>query len=383
MPPPRSDLRHDVPYSYAPQLDLAPPPPPSPVPAPVLAPRLDAPTGHPVFSADTQEFNPHRGPGDLYPSNVVSGQNVANALGYTEEGPLPPRPRSSGIPTPLRPLSRTVSQGSTEPQWVQSLTTTGAASPLADADRAGRGAHSLSDQEAQETRRLAQALSLRSDSETETRGSPARRTRSSGRESTHRTAQPQADSSALLSPRRSRSPSPTRLGLPPNLDSSRFHRYNRRGVNTTAAGSEVDTDSLEASPSSPDSIATEDLVENATHNIELHKARKVLRWLKELGIRVEHKHDCFVRDTFSNGVVLCTLIQKLERCGPIVGTFAAPRTHSECVQNVRRCLELLAMRQKSIPLRTLSCEEEVLSGDMQRTIDLLMCIRKAYATYRR
>jgi hypothetical protein len=110
--------------------------------------------------------------------------------------------------------------------------------------------------------------------------------------------------------------------------------------------------------------------------------RKLLRWFREVGIRVEHKNGNFAKHTFSDGVILCALLQRLERCGPLAGTYPHPKIQSERVQNIRRCLELLAIKHKSIPLRALSCEDEVLNGDIARTVELLLCIRKAYATHR-
>lgn len=164
----------------------------------------------------------------------------------------------------------------------------------------------------------------------------------------------------------------------------RFHLYNRRGLNTTAV-SEFDADSLESggySAGSPDSVRDGAVLENITSNIDLHKVRKVLRWFRKVDLRVEHKNGNFARHTFSDGVLLCALLQRLERSGPLAGTYPHPRTHSERVQNVRRCLELLAVRHKTIPLRALSCEEDVLEGNIGRTIELLLTIRTAYATHR-
>ena len=111
---------------------------------------------------------------------------------------------------------------------------------------------------------------------------------------------------------------------------------------------------------------------------------KLLRWLQEEGVssvslqRPLPSGSMLPADTFSDGVLLCELVRRLERCGPLPGTHPRPTCSTHRIQNVRRCLELLAERNRRIPLRELSCEEEVLRGDMDRTLDLLFSIRKGY-----
>ena len=111
---------------------------------------------------------------------------------------------------------------------------------------------------------------------------------------------------------------------------------------------------------------------------------KLLRWLQEEGVssvslqRPLPSGSLLPADTFSDGVLLCELVRRLERCGPLPGTHPRPTCSTHRIQNVRRCLELLAERNRRIPLRELSCEEEVLRGDMDRTLDLLFSIRKGY-----
>jgi hypothetical protein len=399
----RSNLLHDVPYTFGPALDLAPPPPAEvPVPRPVipgLAAQLQTrQDNHLADSFLNYQPQPAAAPSDLYPSNPVAGQNVVTVLSrqrqdevesaptHSAHPPLHPRAthRESRIPTPVKSRSPTHAEAPESPSSVprpRSTVRTPAAAPLRvntsivpdslEKDRA-------------EGRRLAQALNL-TDSETETRGRNLTR---SPLTSPGRTVSYSPDGGRRQSPRsgKGRSPSSSKGRSASPLSSSavkRFHQYNRRGPNTTAV-SEFDTDSLDeaGSAGSPDSVRDADIVENTTNNVDLHKVRRLLSWFQEIGLHVEHRNGNFTRHAFSDGVLLCALLQKLERCGPLTGTFPHPRTHSERVQNVRRCLELLATRHKSIPLRVLSCEDDVLNGDMARTVELLLNIRKAYATHR-
>ena len=110
---------------------------------------------------------------------------------------------------------------------------------------------------------------------------------------------------------------------------------------------------------------------------------KLLRWLQEEGVSPLPRplpigSHLLPADTFSDGVLLCDLVRRLERCGPLPGTHPRPACSTHRIQNVRRCLELLAERNRRIPLRELSCEDEVLRGDIDRTLDLFFSIRKGY-----
>jgi len=125
-------------------------------------------------------------------------------------------------------------------------------------------------------------------------------------------------------------------------------------------------------------------VSNISLAILRFRQSKLLRWLQEEGVssvslqRPLPSGSLLPADTFSDGVLLCELVRRLERCGPLPGTHPRPTCSTHRIQNVRRCLELLAERNRRIPLRELSCEEEVLRGDMDRTLDLLFSIRKGY-----
>jgi hypothetical protein len=368
---PGSDLLHDVPYAFAPLLDIAPPAPSAQAPlkprtvTPGLAQQLQrSPSSNSPLPDDFFGRQGGAGGVDLFPSNVVSGENLTNILGrQTESGPplhpsSRPAPRSR-IPTPVKqrpaaePLPSPILPASTQQGSITQPSVTKGSWPV-------------------DHRQLSQALGF-TDSETEALHAPSQLHDSLDR------SRRATDSRG--SPARSRSASPSRASpaVTPAL-AKRFHRYNRRGVNTTAI-SEFDDDSLDEAPPTPDSIDAAAAAASASP-ADMHKARKILKWFGQLNMKVAHKNGNFVRHTFSDGVILCILLQKLERCGPLAGTFPQPKTQGERVQNIRRCLELLATRHKSIPLRSLSCEEEVLDGNISATLDLLLCIRRAYATHR-
>ena len=63
--------------------------------------------------------------------------------------------------------------------------------------------------------------------------------------------------------------------------------------------------------------------------------------------------------TFSDGIILGKLIQKLERCGPINGWTEQPKSRAQKLQNIRKILNYLSNNNK-IPLSSLAIEEEIL-----------------------
>jgi hypothetical protein len=382
-----SDLLHDVPYAFAPLLDIAPPATstqPSSKPR-TVTPGLEqqlrrSPSSNSPLPADFFGRQGGAGGVDLFPSNAVSGENVTNILSKQAESGPPLHPSSrpvprSRIPTPVKPRSPTGSP-------LSPILPVPTQQDTASARGSSSASHWFQDSATQPStpgggkpadhRQLSQALGF-TDSETEALHAPSQLHDSLDRS--------RRGAGSHGSPARSRSVSPSRASpaLTP-ASAKRFHLYNRRGVNTTAI-SEFDSDSLDESPPTPDSIEAAAAAASASP-ADMHKARKIIKWFGQLNMKLAHKNGNFARHTFGDGVLLCMLLQKLERCGPLAGTFPHPRTQGERVQNIRRCLELLATRHKSIPLRSLSCEEEVLDGNISATLDLLLCIRRAYATHR-
>lgn len=107
------------------------------------------------------------------------------------------------------------------------------------------------------------------------------------------------------------------------------------------------------------------------HNYNNHNHHETEEWrnvpidLTELG------------EIFQDGVLLGRLIQRLER-REIPGLEMRPKHHAQKLQNIRRSLEFLAQFNHRIPLRTLSCEEEISRGDGAVVLALLCAIKHAY-----
>jgi hypothetical protein len=91
---------------------------------------------------------------------------------------------------------------------------------------------------------------------------------------------------------------------------------------------------------------------------------------------------------FNDGIILAQIVKKLTH-QEINGLFYPKEMKSEPQQltsltqaqrryNIRKSLELLTMNNKKIPLRQLSCEEDILYGDSVTIIELLEKIKKAY-----
>jgi hypothetical protein len=145
--------------------------------------------------------------------------------------------------------------------------------------------------------------------------------------------------------------------------------------------------------------------------------RSVVWWLTQtLGLPIPHdKHYQLLLsaeerkgskkcDLFADGVLLGTAVQRLERLSGtnantsaagkagkagagssngLVGFTAKPVTATQRLQNVRKSLECLAERNKKLTLRSLSCEEGVLQGDLVQTLQLLNAMRLAYPYFKR
>jgi hypothetical protein len=80
---------------------------------------------------------------------------------------------------------------------------------------------------------------------------------------------------------------------------------------------------------------------------------------------------------FSDGTLIVQLVEKLEGV-EILGTEARPTHWAHRVANVRRAFECIATRNKRVPLRALSCEEGILTGDSKTIVTLLVALKKGY-----
>ena len=119
--------------------------------------------------------------------------------------------------------------------------------------------------------------------------------------------------------------------------------------------------------------------------LDAKKATSVIKWAEGLGIRITVKDletdgPRVLKHQFSDGVLICRLIQKLERSNPLPGFEPYPRTAAQRTQNLRRCIEHLARNNKKLTWKSLSfCEEDVLKGNIKSTFALLSDIKSAYS----
>ena len=125
-----------------------------------------------------------------------------------------------------------------------------------------------------------------------------------------------------------------------------------------------------------------------TNNTEI-----VMEWLVELGVVRPNQDESlglaslsrdpeYIRN-FSDGILLCALVKRLEKMtNPIAGVILEPKTSAQRLQNIRKALETIASLNKRIPLSTLACEEEILSGNRDSIITLLLAIKKGYSKFR-
>eukprot|EP01032_Pedospumella_encystans_P012324 gene12324-14267_t len=393
------DLLHDVEYAFDPQLNLHPVD---------ITPNLQNTTNasvHVTPSLDQQvnplPLHPHsninRGgqSEDLFPSNVVGGANVVNLLKQQNNK----NNTANGSHHTNRSFSSAVNTTTPNnvPTWVvkdHSPVALSQALCLNDSDTDARTGYSS----AEGARRPGSAHS-RSVSPVPTRTSAASAEGKNGGNKQHT---PVHLRSALKTPTSERI-SPTRRAPHAAVSARRGTPYSSSHAANTSVYS---SDSLDY-PSSLESTPERDLANKSgeypdqyskigingmsasperspSARIEPAKFRRLTKWLDKIGVNVPRRSErSFVsRDIFADGVYLCQILQKLERSAALPGTFAQPRVQSERVQNVRRCLEFLATRHKNIPLRALSCEDDVLEGDLVRTVELLFAIKKAYANHR-
>lgn len=111
----------------------------------------------------------------------------------------------------------------------------------------------------------------------------------------------------------------------------------------------------------------------------------VLRWLHALDVDV--KQPWALRTPraleFSDGVILCKLVAKLEAAagrlrGVIAGVHLAPRTAAARLQNIRRALSLLR-GVKAMPVEHLWSDTAIRDGMTAVLLPLLLQMRRLYA----
>eukprot|EP01038_Epipyxis_sp_PR26KG_P004370 gene4370-6182_t len=119
-------------------------------------------------------------------------------------------------------------------------------------------------------------------------------------------------------------------------------------------------------------------------NIEVDRSqlKSIIQWIEELGVKIWHHNYMLLSELeFSDGVILSRVVQKLERISPLPGFNASPTTTAQKIVNIRRSLEYIADKNRKIPLRILSCEEDILSGNLVTTLALFSMIKKAYTLH--
>jgi hypothetical protein len=134
----------------------------------------------------------------------------------------------------------------------------------------------------------------------------------------------------------------------------------------------------------------------------LSQLKTVIHWLDDLGMKIPFQKEHFLSSDpsandsmdveqlilspkllsdfgvlLSDGVILGKLAMKLSY-QEIPALELKPKTSAQRLNNIRKSLELLAMNNKKIPLRVLSCEEEILQGDSVTILQLLEHMKKAY-----
>ena len=137
-----------------------------------------------------------------------------------------------------------------------------------------------------------------------------------------------------------------------------------------------------------------------THQIKkLHElsfiqnATVALLWLSDLNLPIDiptmtplegmQPNGSFFLPAFKNGVLLCQIIQCLERMKqPLQGYCAKPRSNAQCVQNVRRALEAL-IQKSGFPVIIKSWESEILQGRGEVIIDLLLRMKESYKHFKK
>lgn len=140
--------------------------------------------------------------------------------------------------------------------------------------------------------------------------------------------------------------------------------------------------------SSTPARTTADLVSKA----RLQKAAICVKWLQTLkliasGVQAGpsvglKKHSPSAEDillTLRDGVILCRLVEKLERVGRLSGTVDAPvNSPAQRVQNVRRAMDYLKKGCSKLPVSAFMCENEIVEGKLETIVSLLMKLKKAY-----
>ena len=115
-------------------------------------------------------------------------------------------------------------------------------------------------------------------------------------------------------------------------------------------------------------------------NAKLPKETVIAKWLKKLGITLQRPGDLggAHADEFSSGVLLCRIVQRCELMrGAIPGVAKNPRNTAAALNNVKNAMEYLK-RRRNMPIEFLYSAKEVVEGDTDVIVPLLMQIKKAY-----
>ncbi|CAG9320284.1 unnamed protein product [Blepharisma stoltei] len=97
-------------------------------------------------------------------------------------------------------------------------------------------------------------------------------------------------------------------------------------------------------------------------------------WLQIFGINIDMEND--VIPEFSSGVLLCEILQKLER-RKIPGVDARPKSTPVCLHNVAKALDVLKAKPK-FPSKLFFIENDIVNGKGETIRELLLSIFKIY-----
>ena len=121
----------------------------------------------------------------------------------------------------------------------------------------------------------------------------------------------------------------------------------------------------------------EEVMETVEINLP-HFDSSIKQWLLSLGIN-DYSEGYFGGSRINevrNGVLLCTLLETLER-NKLSGTSKCPRTNAACRQNIRKCLETLRLKP-TFPMELYYVEEDLLRGDGKTWRKVLIEIQRIY-----
>ena len=129
------------------------------------------------------------------------------------------------------------------------------------------------------------------------------------------------------------------------------------------------------------------LAKDGNNPLKLYKEiGLIMRWLEGVGIVLKRddqlpiqKGESITLPVFSDGIVLCKLVQTLNRSGQIPGSVLQQpiKTNAQRLQNIRRALETLCL-DKRFPFHILTLENDILNGQALAIVKILLLIKKIF-----